>query len=67
VFAERQSDNCALISNALVLGNGPRKTLSGVDVTIAIFCDFRQISEKKLAFFSETNVLIEILQKRVAF
>jgi hypothetical protein len=30
----------------------------GVDVMITIFCDFRQFSTKKLAFFSKTNVMI---------
>jgi hypothetical protein len=30
----------------------------GVDVMITIFCDFRQFSAKKLAFFSITNVMI---------
>jgi hypothetical protein len=33
----------------------------GVDVMITIFCDFRQFSAKKLAFFSKTNVMIKIL------
>jgi hypothetical protein len=33
----------------------------GVDVMITIFCDFRQFSVKKMAFFSNTNVMIEIL------
>jgi hypothetical protein len=28
---------------------------------ITIFCDFRQFSAKKLAFFSKTNVMIKIL------
>jgi hypothetical protein len=32
-----------------------------VDVLITIFCDFRQFSAKKLAFFSKTNVMIQIL------
>jgi hypothetical protein len=31
---------------------------SGVDVMITIFCDFCQISAKKMAFFSKTNVTI---------
>jgi hypothetical protein len=30
---------------------------------ITIFCDFRQFSAKKLAFFSQTNVMIKFLQK----
>jgi hypothetical protein len=36
---------------------------SGVDVMIIIFCDFRQFSAKKLAFFSKTNVIIKIFAK----
>jgi hypothetical protein len=36
---------------------------SGVDVTIAIFCDFCPFSAKKLAFFSKTNVMIIFLQQ----
>jgi hypothetical protein len=35
--------------------------LPGVDVMITIFCDFCQISAKKLAVFSKTNVMIKIL------
>jgi hypothetical protein len=35
--------------------------LTGVDVMITIFCDFRQFLAKKLAFFSKTNVMIKIL------
>jgi hypothetical protein len=30
----------------------------GVDVMITIFCDLGQFSAEKLAFFSETNVMI---------
>jgi hypothetical protein len=37
--------------------------LPGVDVMITIFCDFRQFSAKKLAFFSKTNVMIIIFAK----
>jgi hypothetical protein len=32
---------------------------AGVDVMIAIFCDFCQFSAKKLAFFSKTNAMIK--------
>jgi hypothetical protein len=32
----------------------------GVDVMTTIFCDFSQFSAKKLAFFSNTNVMIKI-------
>jgi hypothetical protein len=38
----------------------------GVDVMITIFCDFRQFSMKKLAFFSKTNVMI-IFKKKLSF
>jgi hypothetical protein len=37
--------------------------LPGVDVMITIFCNFRQFSATKLAFFSKTNVMIKFLQK----
>jgi hypothetical protein len=39
----------------------------GVDVMITIFCDCRQFSAKKLAFFSKTNVMINILQNLALF
>jgi hypothetical protein len=39
----------------------------GVDVMITIFCDFSQFSAKKLAFFSETNVMINFFQNLVLF
>jgi hypothetical protein len=39
---------------------------AGVDVMITIFCHFCQFSEKKLAFFSKTNVMITILQNLAA-
>jgi hypothetical protein len=35
--------------------------LPGVDVMITIFCDFCQFTEKKLAFFSKTNVMIKFI------
>jgi hypothetical protein len=35
--------------------------IPGVDVMITIFCDFRQFSVKRSAFFSKTNVMIKIL------
>jgi hypothetical protein len=38
-----------------------RRFQPGVDVMITIFCDFRQCSAEKLAFFSKTNVMIKIL------
>jgi hypothetical protein len=39
----------------------------GVDVMITIFCDFRQFSAKKLAFFSKTNVMIKIVHNLALF
>jgi hypothetical protein len=33
---------------------------AGVDVMITILCDFCQFSAKKMAFFSQTNVMITI-------
>jgi hypothetical protein len=35
----------------------------GVDVMIAIFCDFCPFSSKKLSLFSKTNVMIIFLKK----
>jgi hypothetical protein len=32
--------------------------LPGVGIMITIFCDFRQFSAKKLAFFSKPNVMM---------
>jgi hypothetical protein len=46
--------------------NGRKIAKSGVDVMITIFCDFCQFLEKKLAFFSKTNVMIKFLQKVAA-
>jgi hypothetical protein len=40
----------------------PIRSLPGVDVMITIFCEFRQFSAKKLAFFSKTNVMTKILR-----
>jgi hypothetical protein len=34
---------------------------------ITIFCDFRQFSAKKLAFFPKTNVMIKILHNLALF
>jgi hypothetical protein len=39
----------------------------GTDVMITIFCDFRQFSAKKLAFFSKTNVMIKCLHNLALF
>jgi hypothetical protein len=36
--------------------------LPGVDVMITIFCDFCQFSAKKMAFFLNTNVMINFFQ-----
>jgi hypothetical protein len=38
-----------------------------IDVVITIFCDFRQFSAKKLAFFSKTNAMIKILHNLALF
>jgi hypothetical protein len=39
----------------------------GVDVMIKIFCDFSQFSAKKLAFFLNTNVMINFFQNLALF
>jgi hypothetical protein len=44
-----------------------KRFLPGVDVMITIFCDFSQFSAKKLAFFSNTNVMIKILHNLALF
>jgi hypothetical protein len=36
---------------------------TGVDVKITIFCDFCQLTAKKLAFLSKTNVMINFFEK----
>jgi hypothetical protein len=33
------------------------EVLPGVNVTIAVFCDYRQFLAKKMAFFLKTNVI----------
>jgi hypothetical protein len=38
-----------------------------VDVMITIVCDFWQFSAKKLAFFSQTNVMIKIMHNLALF
>jgi hypothetical protein len=47
--------------------NGRKFAKSGVDVMITIFCDFRQFSAKKLAFFSKTNVMISFFAETPIF
>jgi hypothetical protein len=37
------------------------------DVMIPVFCDFRQFSAKKLAFFSKTNVMINFFHNLALF
>jgi hypothetical protein len=44
-----------------------RQILPGTDVMITIFGDFPQFSAKKLAFFSETNVMVQILHYLALF
>jgi hypothetical protein len=39
----------------------------GVDIMTTIFCDFSQFSDKKLAFFSKTNVMIKLFQNLALF
>jgi hypothetical protein len=39
----------------------------GIDVMITIFCDFRQFSAQKLAFFSKTNDMITFLNNLALF
>jgi energy-converting hydrogenase Eha subunit E len=38
-----------------------------VDVMISIFCEFRQFSAKKLAFFLKSNVMINCLHNLAVF
>jgi hypothetical protein len=38
----------------------------GVDVMITIFLRFLTIAAKKMAFFFKTNVIIQILEKKIA-
>jgi hypothetical protein len=40
---------------------------TGVNVMITIFCDFFQFLAKKLAFFLNTNVMINFLQNLALF
>jgi hypothetical protein len=39
----------------------------GVDVMITIFCDFPQFSPTKLAFFTNTNLMIKFLHNLALF
>jgi hypothetical protein len=39
----------------------------GVDVMITIFCNFLQFSAKKMAFFLQTNDMIQILHNLALF
>jgi hypothetical protein len=39
----------------------------GVDIMITIFCDLSQLFLRKMAFFLQTNVRIQILQKLAVF
>jgi hypothetical protein len=43
------------------------QSISGVDVMVTISFDFRQISAKKLAFFSKTNDMINFLHNLSLF
>jgi hypothetical protein len=42
-------------------------TIPGVEVMITIFCDFRQVLEKKWRFFSTTTVMITFLNNLALF
>jgi hypothetical protein len=44
------------------IGNKP-----GVDVMITIFCDFPQLSAKKMVFFLNTNVVMNFFQNLALF
>jgi hypothetical protein len=57
-----QSGQCHIIMNKRGQFNG-----SGVDVMITIFCNFSQFSAKKLAFFLNTNVMINCFQNLALF
>jgi hypothetical protein len=46
----------------VIVGSDP-----GVDVMITIFCDFSQFSAKKLAFFLNTNAMINFFQNLALF
>jgi hypothetical protein len=44
-----------------------KRCRAGVDVMITIFCDFPQFSAKKLAFFFNTNVMINFFKIWLCF
>jgi hypothetical protein len=56
------ADGPEVADAAVQVEDGP-----GVDVMITIFCDFQQLSAKKLAFFSKTNVMIKFLNNLALF
>jgi hypothetical protein len=51
-----------VVVNSKVVGLAP-----GVDVMITIFCDFSQFSAKKLAFFLNTNVMMNFFKNLALF
>jgi hypothetical protein len=61
-----EEDKYSKKGNEQERGNTKRDR-EGLDVMIAIFCDFRQFSAKKLAFFSKANVTIKILHNLALF
>jgi hypothetical protein len=73
-FADRDNEDLAERFDAskddfpgVTMKRLPEAGLPGVDVMITIFCDFRQFSAKKFAFFSKINVMIKILHNLALF
>jgi hypothetical protein len=65
-------ENYKILFKSLKVKNVPMKKLRGakpwVDVMITIFCDFsRNFRQKKLAFFTNTNVIINFFQNLALF
>jgi hypothetical protein len=56
------AENCQISQKIVTITSVP-----GVDVMITIFCDFSQFSATKLAFFTNTNVMIKILHNLALF
>jgi hypothetical protein len=62
-YVSRMHDGCKMKQCEAFLETG----WPGVDDMITIFCDFRQFSAKKMAFFSKTNVMIKFLNTLALF
>jgi hypothetical protein len=56
-----------MTKNLFCYKNGLAFVAPGVDVMITIFCDFRQFSAKKMAFFSKSSVMINVFQNLAFF